>query len=236
MANLGKKYKNALKVYDRTKRYTVDEAAGLVEKLSTTKFDGTVELAVRLGVNPRHADQMVRGAVVLPHGTGKTVRVLVFTKGDKVQEALSAGADFAGAEELVEKIQKENWLEFDKTIATPDVMPLVGRIGRILGTRGLMPNPKVGTVTYDVEKTVKELKGGRVEFRVEKAGIVHLGIGKVSFGQQKIKENMISVIEMLLKLKPASAKGTYIKSVTLGATMGPGIKLDVHQLLALLTA
>jgi len=236
MANLGKKYKNALKVYDRTKRYSVDEAAGLVEKLSTTKFDGTVELAVRLGVNPRHADQMVRGAVVLPHGTGKTVRVLVFTKGDKVQEALSAGADFAGAEELVEKIQKENWLEFDKTIATPDVMPLVGRIGRILGTRGLMPNPKVGTVTYEVEKTVKELKGGRVEFRVEKAGIVHLGIGKVSFGQQKIKENMISVIEMLLKLKPASAKGTYIKSVTLGATMGPGIKLDVHQLLALLTA
>ena len=236
MANLGKKYKNALKVYDRTKRYSVEEAAGLVEKLSTTKFDGTVELAVRLGVNPRHADQMVRGAVVLPHGTGKTVRVLVFTKGDKVQEALSAGADFAGAEELVEKIQKENWLEFDKTIATPDVMPLVGRIGRILGTRGLMPNPKVGTVTYEVEKTVRELKGGRVEFRVEKAGIVHLGIGKVSFGQQKIKENMISVIEMLLKLKPASAKGTYIKSVTLGATMGPGIKLDVHQLLALLTA
>ncbi|MBU1242370.1 50S ribosomal protein L1 [Myxococcota bacterium] len=236
MANQGKKYLSSLKVYDHTKRYTVDEAANLVEKLSLTKFDGTVELAVRLGVNPRHADQMVRGAVVLPHGTGKTVRVLVFTKGDKVQEALAAGADYAGAEDLVEKIQKENWLDFDKTIATPDVMPLVGRIGRILGTRGLMPNPKVGTVTYDVERTVKELKGGRVEFRVEKAGIVHLGIGKVSFGPQKIKENMIAVIEMLLKLKPASAKGTYIKSVTLGATMGPGIKLDVHQMLALLTA
>ncbi len=236
MAHVGKKYQNALKLYDRAKRYSVEEAAALVSKLSTTKFDGTIELAVRLGVNPRHADQMVRGAVVLPHGTGKTVRVLVFAKGDKVQEALAAGADYAGAEELVEKIQKENWLEFDKTIATPDVMPLVGRIGRLLGTRGLMPNPKVGTVTFDIEKTVKELKGGRVEFRVEKAGIVHVGIGKVSFGQDKIKENLLAVMEMLLKLKPASAKGTYVKSVTLAPTMGPGIKLDVHQLLAMLAA
>lgn len=236
MAHVGKKYQNALKSYDRAKRYSVEEAAALISKVSTTKFDGTVELAVRLGVNPRHADQMVRGAVVLPHGTGKTVRVLVFAKGDKVQEALAAGADYAGAEELVEKIQKENWLEFDKTIATPDVMPLVGRIGRLLGTRGLMPNPKVGTVTFDIEKTVKELKGGRVEFRVEKAGIVHLGIGKVSFGPDKIRENMLAVMEMLLKLKPASAKGTYVKSVTLAPTMGPGVKIDVHQLLAMLAA
>lgn len=236
MAHVGKKYQNALKSYDRAKRYSVEEATSIVSKVSTTKFDGTVELAVRLGVNPRHADQMVRGAVVLPHGTGKTVRVLVFAKGDKIQEALTAGADYAGAEELVEKIQKENWLEFDKTIATPDVMPLVGRIGRLLGTRGLMPNPKVGTVTFDVEKTVKELKGGRVEFRVEKAGIVHLGIGKVSFGPEKIKENMLAVMEMLLKLKPSSAKGTYVKSVTLAPTMGPGVKVDVHQLLAMLAA
>lgn len=234
MAHVGKKYQNALKLYDRAKRYSVEEATALVSKVSTTKFDGTVELAVRLGVNPRHADQMVRGAVVLPHGTGKTVRVLVFAKGDKIQEALTAGADYAGAEELVEKIQKENWLEFDKTIATPDVMPLVGRIGRLLGTRGLMPNPKVGTVTFDVEKTVKELKGGRVEFRVEKAGIVHLGIGKLSFGPEKIKDNMLAVMEMLLKLKPSSAKGTYVKSVTLAPTMGPGVKVDVHQLLAML--
>lgn len=235
MPQRGKKYLASLEKVDRLKRYSLNEAADLIPKISTSKFDASVDIAVKLGVNPRHADQMIRGAVVLPHGTGKIVRVLVFAKGDKAQEALNAGADFVGAEDLVEKIQKENWLDFDKTIATPDVMALVGKIGRILGTRGLMPNPKVGTVTFDVEKTVKELKGGRVEFRVEKAGIIHCTVGKVSFGGQKLAENIMAVVDTLLKLKPSTAKGTYVKSISISPTMGPGIKLDVSQVLSVLS-
>lgn len=235
MPHRGKKYLAALEKVDRLKRYSLNEATDLIPKISTSKFDASVDIAVKLGVNPRHADQMIRGAVVLPHGTGKVVRVLVFAKGDKAQEALNAGADFVGAEDLVEKIQKENWLDFDKTIATPDVMALVGKIGRILGTRGLMPNPKVGTVTFDVDKTVKELKGGRVEFRVEKAGIIHCTVGKVSFGGQKLAENIMAVVDTLVKLKPSTAKGTYVKSISISPTMGPGIKLDVSQVLSVLS-
>ncbi|MBU1220604.1 50S ribosomal protein L1 [Myxococcota bacterium] len=235
MPQRGKKYLAALEKVDRLKRYSLNEATDLIPKITTSKFDASVDIAVKLGVNPRHADQMIRGAVVLPHGTGKVVRVLVFAKGDKAQEALNAGADFVGAEDLVEKIQKENWLDFDKTIATPDVMALVGKIGRILGTRGLMPNPKVGTVTFDVDRTVKELKGGRVEFRVEKAGIIHCTVGKVSFGGQKLAENIMAVVDTLIKLKPSTAKGTYVKSISISPTMGPGIKLDVSQVLSVLS-
>jgi large subunit ribosomal protein L1 len=192
-------------------------------------------MAVRLGVDPKHADQMVRGAVVLPHGTGKTTRVLVICKPDKVADAQAAGADFVGAEDMIEKIQKENWFDFDSMVATPDMMGLVGRIGRLLGPRGLMPNPKVGTVTFDVGKAVRELKAGRVEFRVEKAGIVHARIGKVSFGATKIQENAYALIELLIKLKPASAKGTYMRSCTISTTMGPGVKIDVMPIVTALT-
>ena len=231
MPKKGKKYLDALSKVDRLKKYSLDEGLALLPKISYTKFDSSVDLAVKLGVNPRHADQMIRSAVVLPHGTGKDVKVLVFAKGDKAEEARAAGADYVGAEDLIEKI-KEGWLDFDKTIATPDVMALVGRIGRILGTRGLMPNPKVGTVTFDVERVVKELKAGRVEFRVEKAGIIHMSVGKVSFGDKKIKENILAVMELLLKLRPATAKGTYVKGITISPTMGPGVKLDVHQVLS----
>ena len=230
MPKRGKKYLEALNKVDRQKRYELDEAVKLVKDISYTKFPSTVELAVRLGVNPRHADQMVRGAVVLPHGTGRDVKVLVFAKGDKADEAKAAGADFVGAEDLVEKI-KEGWLGFDKAIATPDVMPIVGRIGRILGTRGLMPNPKVGTVTFDVAKVVGEMKKGRVEFRVDKAGIIHVPVGKVSFDNKQLKENILAVIDTLLKLRPATAKGTYVKTVAIAPTMGPGIKLDVTDVL-----
>ncbi|MBU1240039.1 50S ribosomal protein L1 [Myxococcota bacterium] len=236
MPKRGKKYLEAMKLVDRLQRYSLDEAVDLVPKVSYSNFDQTVDLAVKLGVNPRHADQMIRSSVVLPHGTGKTVRVLVFAKGEKAQEAQDAGADFVGAEDLVDKIQAENWLDFDKTIATPDMMRVVGKIGRILGTRGLMPNPKVGTVTFDVGQTVRELKGGRIEFRVEKAGIIHVPVGKISFGPQKIKENVLAVIEILQKLRPSTAKGTYFKSISLSPTMGPGLKLDVSQVLAELVA
>lgn len=236
MPKRGKKYLEALKRVDRLQRYSLDEAVELVPKVSYSKFDDTVDLAVRLGVNPRHADQMIRSSVVLPHGTGKTVRVLVFAKGEKAQEARDAGADFVGAEDLAEKIQKENWVDFDKAIATPDMMRVVGKIGRILGTRGLMPNPKVGTVTFDVERTVKELKGGRIEFRVEKAGIIYVPVGKVSFGPKKIRENILAVIDILQKLRPATAKGTYFKGITISPTMGPGLKLDVAGVLAELVA
>ncbi len=236
MPKRGKKYLEALKLVDRLQRYSLDEAVDLVPKVSYSNFDQTVDLAVKLGVNPRHADQMIRSSVVLPHGTGKKVRVLVFAKGEKAQEAQEAGADYVGAEELVDKIQAENWLDFDKTIATPDMMRVVGKIGRILGTRGLMPNPKVGTVTFDVGQTVKELKGGRIEFRVEKAGIIHVPVGKVSFGPQKIKENVLAVIEILQKLRPSTAKGTYFKSISISPTMGPGLKLDVSAVLAELVA
>jgi large subunit ribosomal protein L1 len=229
---IGKKFKNAVAKIDRTKRYALDEACKLLPEIKIAKFDESVDIAVRLGVDPKHADQMVRGAVVLPHGTGKSQRVIVVAKGDKANEARAAGADAVGAEDLVEKIQKENWTEFDSMVATPDMMGLVGRLGRILGPKGLMPNPKVGTVTTDVAKAVRELKAGRVEFRVEKAGIVQARIGKVSFGGDKLTENARVMIETLLRLKPASAKGTYMKSVTLSTTMGPGIKVDTNPLVA----
>jgi large subunit ribosomal protein L1 len=228
----GKKFRNAVAKIDRTKRYLLDEACKLLPETKIAKFDESVDIAVRLGVDPKHADQMVRGAVVLPHGTGKSQRVVVVAKGDKANEARAAGADAVGAEELVEKIQKEGWTDFDSMVATPDMMGLVGRLGRVLGPKGLMPNPKVGTVTNDVAKAVRELKAGRVEFRVEKAGIVQARIGKVSFGGDKLTENARVMIETLLRLKPASAKGTYMKSVTLSTTMGPGIKVDTNPLVA----
>ena len=232
MSNNGKKYAKAAAKVDRTKRYGLPEACKLLPETQVAKFNESVDIAVRLGVDPKHADQMVRGAVVLPHGTGKTVKVAVVAKGDKAKEAQEAGADFVGAEDLVEKIQKENWTDFDSMVATPDMMGLVGRLGRVLGPKGLMPNPKVGTVTADVAKAVRELKAGRVEFRVEKAGIVHARIGKVSFGGEKLLDNARVMVETLLRLKPASAKGTYMKSVTLATTMGPGIKVDVAPLVA----
>jgi len=228
----GKNFKNASAKIDRTKRYLLEEACKLLPETKVAKFDESVDIAVRLGVDPKHADQMVRGAVVLPHGTGKSQRVIVVAKGDKANEAKAAGADAVGAEDLVEKIQKENWTDFDSMVATPDMMGLVGRLGRVLGPKGLMPNPKVGTVTNDVAKAVRELKAGRVEFRVEKAGIVQARIGKVSFGGEKLNENAKVMIETLLRLKPASAKGTYMRSVTLSTTMGPGIKVDTNPLVA----
>ena len=222
----GKKYTDSIKLVDRQKRYdNIQEAMELVKAMTKTKFDASVDVAVRLGVDPRHADQMVRGAVVLPHGIGKTVRVVVFASGDKEKEAREAGADFVGADDLVQKIQ-EGWLEFDKAIATPDMMGKVGRLGRVLGPRGLMPNPKVGTVTTDVARAVKETKAGRVEFRVERAGIIHAPIGRASFEASQLAENFTSLMEVLLKLKPASTKGTYVKSITVISTMRPGVKID----------
>ncbi len=234
MPKRGKKYQEALKLVDRSKKYPLKEALELVKKMSEVakrNFDETVELAVRLGVDPRHADQMVRGAVTLPHGTGKEVKVLVFAKGEKAKEAEEAGADYVGAEDLVQKIQKEGWLDFDKAVATPDMMPLVGRLGRILGPRGLMPNPKTGTVTMDVAKAVQELKKGKVEFRVDKAGNVHVPIGKVSFGTEKLYENAKAVLDALWRAKPAAAKGQYFRSITVSSTMGPGVKVDPNQAL-----
>jgi large subunit ribosomal protein L1 len=228
----GKKYRSAAAKVDRAKRYSLDEACKLLPGTKVAKFDESVDIAVRLGVDPKHADQMVRGAVVLPHGTGKTQRVAVVAKGDKANEARAAGADFVGAEDLVERIQKESWTDFDSMVATPDMMGLVGRLGRVLGPKGLMPNPKVGTVTTDVAKAVRELKAGRVEFRVEKAGIVHARIGKASFGSDKLQENARTMVETLLRLKPSSAKGTYMKSVTLSTTMGPGIRVDTLPLIS----
>jgi large subunit ribosomal protein L1 len=228
----GKKFRNASAKIDRTKRYLLEDACKLLPETKIAKFDESVDIAVRLGVDPKHADQMVRGAVVLPHGTGKSQRVIVVAKGDKANEAKAAGADAVGAEDLVEKIQKESWTDFDSMVATPDMMGLVGRLGRVLGPKGLMPNPKVGTVTNDVAKAVRELKAGRVEFRVEKAGIVQARIGKISFGGEKLNENAKVMIETLLRLKPASAKGTYMRSVTLSTTMGPGIKVDTNPLVA----
>jgi large subunit ribosomal protein L1 len=225
MALRGKKYRAAQEKIDRSRRYTVEEACKLIPEVHVAKFDESVDAAVRLGVNPKYADQMVRGAVVMPHGTGKTVRVAVFARGDKAKESVDAGADIVGAEDLVEKIQG-GFLEFDATVATPDMMGLVGKLGRILGTRGLMPNPKVGTVTFDVSRAIKELKAGRVEFRVEKAGIIHAPVGRVSFGSDKIRENFMALMELLLKIKPSTAKGTYVRSVALSTTMGPSIRLD----------
>lgn len=226
MATRGKKYKEAIKLVDRQKRYdNIQEAMEIVKSMTSTKFDASVDVAVRLGVDPRHADQMVRGAVVLPHGIGKTVRVVVFASGDKEKEAREAGADFVGADDLVQKIA-DGWLDFDKAIATPDMMGKVGRLGRVLGPRGLMPNPKVGTVTTDVARAIKETKAGRVEFRVERAGIIHAPIGRASFDADKLAENFNALMEILLKLKPATTKGTYVKSVTISSTMSPGVKID----------
>jgi large subunit ribosomal protein L1 len=225
MAKRGKKYIEAIKKVEAGKRYPVNEAMGLVVATARAKFDETVDAAVRLGVNPAHADQMVRGSVVLPNGLGKSVRVLVFAKGEKEKEALEAGADVVGSDEVIEKI-KGGWLEFDRVIATPDMMGNVGKLGKILGPRGLMPNPKVGTVTFDVARTVQELKAGKVEFRVEKAGIVHCPVGKASFGAEKLAENFLALLEMIIKLKPASSKGIYLKSISLSTVMGPGVKVD----------
>lgn len=230
---MGKKYVSAIKQVDSQKKYPLEEACGLLPKTKiSTKFDETVDIAVRLSVDPKHADQMVRGAVVLPHGTGRSVKVCVIAKGDRAKEAQEAGADYVGAEELVEKIQKESWTDFDFMVATPDMMVLVGRLGRVLGPKGLMPNPKVGTVTPDVGRAVRELKAGRVEFRVEKAGIVHAPIGRVSFGSDKIRENASAILDLLLKLKPSTAKGAYVRSITLSTTHGPGIKVDPTPMLA----
>jgi large subunit ribosomal protein L1 len=232
---MGKKYDKARAAIDPNKRYTIDEAVKLVTELQVTKFDATIDVAARLGVNPKHADQMIRSSCALPHGTGKTVRVVVFAKGERAVEATSAGADLVGAEDLVEKIQG-GWLEFDSAIATPDMMGLVGRLGRVLGPRNLMPNPKVGTVTMDVGKAVRELKAGRIEFRTEKTGIVHAPIGKISFGAEKSKGNLVTRLEQLQRLKPQTAKGKYWKSVTLASTMSPGIRIDTNEVQALVEA
>jgi len=226
---VGKKYLEALKKFDRTQLYDPAQAVDLVKETAPARFDETVDVAVRLGVDPKHADQMVRGAVVLPHGIGKTVRVLVFAKGDKAKEAAEAGADFVGAEDLVEKIQG-GFLDFDVAIATPDMMGMVGKLGRILGPRGLMPNPKTGTVTFDVRAAVRDSKAGKIEYRTEKTGIVHAPIGKVSFDREKLLDNFYTLIEALIRAKPAAAKGQYIKSVTLSSTMGPGIKVNPARL------
>ena len=225
MFKRGKGFLEAKQKIESGKRHTLKEAVNLIVATSRTKFDETVDAAIRLGVNPAHADQMVRGSVVLPHGLGKSVRVLVFAKGEKEKEAIDAGADVVGTDDIIEKI-KNGWLEFDRVVATPDMMGNVGKLGKILGPRGLMPNPKVGTVTFDVAKAVNELKAGKVEFRVEKAGIVHSPVGKVSFGAEKLLENVSALIETIIKLKPASSKGTYLKSISISTTMGPGIKVD----------
>ena len=225
MLRRGKRIITAKAKVEPTKRYTLKEATEMIVSMPGAKFDETVDAAVRLGVNPAHADQMVRGSVVLPNGLGKTVRVLVFAKGDKEKEALESGADLVGNDEIIEKI-KGGWLEFDRVIATPDMMGSVGKIAKILGPRGLMPNPKVGTVTFDIANAVKELKAGKVEFRVEKAGIVHSPVGKVSFGAEKLSENINALLEIIIKLKPASSKGTYIKSIAISSTMGAGVRID----------
>jgi large subunit ribosomal protein L1 len=231
MGKMGKNYIESAKLIDRSALYTPSEAMELAIKTSKAKFDETIEIHVRLGVDPRHADQQVRGAVVLPNGTGKTVRVLVFAKGDKAKEAQAAGADYVGAEELVDKIQKENWFEFDVVVATPDMMGVVGRLGRVLGPKGLMPNPKSGTVTFDVTRALADIKAGKVEYRVDKTAIVHVGIGKKSFGTEKLMENFHTLMEAVVKAKPSAAKGQYIKSVTVASTMGPGVKINPVKVL-----
>lgn len=231
MAQRGKKYTEARGQVDRDKLYPLVEGIGFARSLGFAKFDESFDVAVRLGVNPKYSDQMVRGSCILPHGTGKPVRVLVFAKGEKATEALEAGADMVGAEDFVEKIQG-GFLDFDKTIATPDMMAKVGRLGKILGRRGLMPNPKLGTVTFDIANAVKEAKGGRIEFKVEKAGIIHACVGRKSFTDEQLVANITTVIDNLQKLRPASVKGTYVKSVGVSTSMGPGVKLDVNDLLA----
>jgi large subunit ribosomal protein L1 len=231
MAHTAKKYKAALAKVDRTKRYKVEEAMSLVKQTATKKFDETVDAAINLGVDPKHADQVVRGAVVLPHGMGKAVKIAVFAKGDKAREAQEAGADIVGAEDLAEKIQG-GFMEFDKVLATPDMMGVVGRLGKVLGPRGLMPNPKVGTVSADISRAVKEQKAGKVEFRVEKAGIIHVPFGKASFEPDKLKANFNAIMEIIYKAKPQTAKGVYVKNITVSTTMGPGIKVDLAELAA----
>ena len=228
----GKQFKASKEKVDRTKLYPVDEALALVKEMAYAKFDESVDVSVKLGVDPRKADQMVRGAVVLPNGLGKTIRVLVFAKGEKVLEAQEAGADYVGGDDLVEKI-KGGWFEFDTAIATPDMMGTVGKIGKLLGPRGLMPNPKVGTVTFEVARAVNEAKSGKVEYRVEKARIVHAPVGKVSFDADKLKGNLVTLMDALFKAKPSTAKGTYVKKVTISATMGPGVNIDIPELQAL---
>jgi large subunit ribosomal protein L1 len=231
----GKKYLQAKEKVDKEKNYSLPEALGLIKEIACAKFDETVDVTAKLGVNPKHADQMVRGTVILPHGRGKTVRVLVFAKGEKEREAQAAGADYVGAEELAEKV-RGGFLDFDIAIATPDMMGTVGKLGRILGPRGLMPNPKTGTVTFDVEKTVKDFKGGKIEFKVDKGGILHVPVGKVSFPTEKLVENVMAFLEMAVKLKPSSSKGQYLRGITFSSTMGPGVKPDLLEIRRLLRA
>ena len=226
----GKRYAEAMKNVDRAALYDVADAISIVKKNASAKFDETVELHIRTGCDGRHADQQVRGAVVLPHGTGKTVKVLVFAKGDKVDEALAAGADYAGGEELVPKIQKDGWLDFDVVVATPDMMGVVGRLGRVLGPKGLMPNPKAGTVTMDVTKAIKEIKAGKIEYRLDKTNIIHVPVGKASFTEEQLADNFQTLMDAILKAKPSTVKGAYFKSVALTSTMGPGVKLNVAKL------
>ncbi|WP_430884809.1 50S ribosomal protein L1 [Fusibacter sp. JL216-2] len=229
MAKKGKRYSEVAKLVDRSKSYDAAEAISLLKQTAKAKFDETVELHIKLGVDGRHADQQVRGAIVLPNGTGKSKKVLVIAKGEKAEEAKAAGADFVGAEDMIQKIQSENWFDFDVLVATPDMMGLVGRLGRVLGPKGLMPNPKSGTVTFDIEKAVNEIKAGKVEYRLDKTNIVHVSIGKVSFEDEKLAENLNALMEAIVKAKPAAAKGIYLKSVTMTSTMGPGIKLNPIQ-------
>ncbi len=226
----GKRYAEAAKLVDRAVAYDVADAVSIVKKSASAKFDETVECHIRLGVDGRHADQQVRGAVVLPHGTGKTVRVLVFAKGTKVDEAQAAGADFVGGEELIPKIQNEGWLDFDVVVATPDMMGVVGRLGRVLGPKGLMPNPKAGTVTMDVTKAIVDIKAGKIEYRLDKANIIHVPIGKASFSEEQLADNFQTLIDAINKAKPSAAKGQYLRSVTITSTMGPGVKLNVAKL------
>ena len=230
MPKRGKKYQDSVKEFDRTELFDVDQAMDLITKTAKAKFDETVEVHIRLGVDGRHADQQVRGAIVLPHGTGKTKKVLVFAKGPKATEAEEAGAEFVGAEEMAQKIQSENWFDFDVVIATPDMMGVVGRLGKILGPKGLMPNPKSGTVTMDVAKAIQEVKAGKVEYRLDKSNIIHTPVGKASFGAEKLTENFNALIGAVVKAKPAAAKGQYMRSVTVASTMGPGIKINPAKL------
>ena len=225
----GKRYSEAAKLIEKTNLYDLEEAVSLVKKAASAKFDETIEAHLRLGVDGRHADQQVRGAVVLPHGTGKTVKVLVFAKGDKVDEALAAGADYAGGDELVPKIQNDGWLDFDVVVATPDMMGVVGRLGRVLGPKGLMPNPKAGTVTMDVTKAVNDIKAGKIEYRLDKSNIIHVPIGKASFSEEQLTDNFQTLIDAVIKAKPSAAKGQYLKSVVIASTMGPGVKLNTTK-------
>ncbi len=225
----GKRYSEAAKLIEKTNLYDLEEAVTLVKKSASAKFDETIEAHLRLGVDGRHADQQVRGAVVLPHGTGKTVKVLVFAKGDKIDEALAAGADYAGGDELVPKIQNDGWLDFDVVVATPDMMGVVGRLGRVLGPKGLMPNPKAGTVTMDVTKAVNDIKAGKIEYRLDKSNIIHVPIGKASFSEEQLTDNFQTLIDAVIKAKPSAAKGQYLKSVVIASTMGPGVKLNTAK-------